>query len=270
MYIKLTSILLAIAGGYALTSCRDSHAQADAIARIEVSDSIPESVKRAVKAVANDDSIGFASAVSYPLERPYPLRDIANEKEMRSYYHKMVDDSLKNVVAKSGPEKWGEYGWRGWSLDNGQYLWIDDGIYDVQYLSQAEKAEKDKLASDEIKSLEPSMREGWQPVTCLQDKEKGTIYRIDKSNPQPAVNPDKYRLAIYDKGMDLKSKPTSILYGEEDQGGSAINSIYTFATNKGEELTIETDCPENDSPILINPNGSEVELTKVYWRELVK
>lgn len=274
MHIRITSLILAIAGGMVAASCaRGAHSSNSALNDLVKSDSIPASVKSAAKAIADNDSVAFAALVSYPLERPYPLRDIENAEQMRGYYKTMVDDSLRNVVTQSGPDKWSEYGWRGWSIDDGRYIWIDDdAIYDVEYISAAERDRLNDYARHEIASLPENMRRGWTPVICLKDKESNTVYRIDAAEPKDRDSePDatRYRLSVYNQGANLKGKPSAIYYGVEEQGGSAINRVYSFGATPGNEILIETDCPDSESPLLIMPDGTDRSLEKAYWRELL-
>lgn len=130
---------MALISGTLLVGCRHTQAGRTAVEAVEQSDSLPVAVKKLVRAIADNDSDGFAHMVSYPLQRPYPLRDIENADQMKAYYKNMVDDSLRNAVTHAGPDRWSEYGWRGWSLDDGRYIWVDDQVYDVQYLSYKEK-----------------------------------------------------------------------------------------------------------------------------------
>ena len=98
-------------------SCDRGGAPKSRLDRLMENDSIPATVKQLVRSVADGDSIQFARLVSYPLKRPYPLHDIENADQMAHYYREMVDDSLRNAILESSPEDWGEYGWRGWSVN---------------------------------------------------------------------------------------------------------------------------------------------------------
>ena len=118
------------------SACDRSKSVSAATSGIEQSDSIPEEVKKLVSIVAKDDSAAFSTIVSYPLSRPYPLKDIETSEQMKQYYSVLVDDSLKSVIVTSRPEDWEKYGWRGWGLKGGAYVWLDTEIYDVSYLRQ--------------------------------------------------------------------------------------------------------------------------------------
>lgn len=232
------------------------------------SDSIPQSVKNLVKAIDKDDSRAFASLVSYPLERPYPLKDITSEEEMIAYYPTMVDDSLKNVISHSVPSQWSNEAWRGFTLDDGQYVWLDENLYDVTYISAAEKRERASLIKKEMESLNPSLGKGWTPVSCLKSTVNGTIYRIDSK-----MEGDKeiYRMAIYNPGAPLKDKPSKVLTGYKSEEGTADTPTYYFSCPDGTEVVFSPDDPGiNDigmQLIYTTPSAphQHIAVEKAYW-----
>lgn len=266
--------LLSIAFAVPLAGCgRDSKGEArdKAVVAVEACDSIPSPVKKLVRAVADNDSDGFAALVSYPLQRPYPLRDIRDADEMKKYYRELVDDSLRKVITTSGPEKWSEYGWRGWTLDDGRYIWVDDDVYDVQYISQKELKAIDSLSRREVETMAPSLRQGWLPTLCLRDDTHGTVYRIDKrTRHDRGQGGHHYRLAVYGPGSDLREIPAQLLEGLMENEGTAGTVIYRFHDSSGAETIIEPDAPDTPSPILVTPSDSTIELTRAYWHELVE
>ncbi|MDE7402059.1 MAG: hypothetical protein K2M87_01455 [Muribaculaceae bacterium] len=268
MYIKITTLLLALTSGGLLTSCHKSEASDNsAVSSIEASDSLPTGVKRLVRTIADNDSDGFAKLVSYPLQRPYPLHDIENEDQMRHYYHKLVDDSLRNTVTKSGPAHWSEFGWRGWSLDDGTYVWVDDNVYAVNYVSRHEQRMLDSLRSAEVRSLPESIRNGWQPVLCLRSSSDGTVYRIDSRTAKTDDNSNHYRLAVYNGGTGLDRVPGKLLDGSMQSEGTIGNIIYEFHDAAGTSLYIEPDSPDGGSR-LYNSQDSVVMLQRAYWHQL--
>lgn len=242
----------------------------DAVEAIEKCDSIPEAVKRLVRAVAEDDSSSFAKLVSYPLQRPYPLHDITNEEEMTAYYRQLVDDSLRNVIIKSGPEKWSEYGWRGWSLDDGSYIWVDENIYDVNYISHLEHQNLDSLNKMEIESIAPSIRKGWRPIMCLTDDEVGRVYRVDIQTEGNTSDSHHYRLAVYNPGAKLKGLPSRLLEGVMESEGSIGAISYRFHDKgSGKDYILSPESAEAMEPSLTLPDGKSVTLSRAYWHELV-
>lgn len=253
-----------------LVACAGKQSSESKVAEIEASDSLPQSVKILVRAVADGDSSAFASIVSYPLERPYPLRDIKDSVEMVKYYNVIVDDSLHHVLTTSSPDKWNEYGWRGWTVNNGEYLWIDENLYDIGYLSKEEIKERDRLIAEEIASLPTGMREGWTPVVCLKATDGKSFYRID-SHPGPGEG-DMYRLSIYDLSTPLNGSPALILTGYSETEGTANTTTYHFSDEQGEEALYEADITDSSTPKLVftlKGKSTEVEVEKAYWRDIL-
>lgn len=269
MFIKISTILLALTAGLALPGCGKQSATESNVEAIEQSDSIPEGVKRLVRALADNDTDSFAEMVSYPLQRPYPLHDIHDAAQMKKYYREMVDDSLRNAIIKSRPGQWKDHGWRGWSLEDGHYIWIDETVYDVQYISQKELRKIDSLTNEEVKSINPRISDGWRPVLCLRDRANGRVYRIDTRTKNKENTPHLYRLAMYGDNADLRGLPALLLEGVMESEGSAGTVLYRFQDKEGKELILEPDAPDSGYPILIEPNDSVIELNRAYWHELI-
>lgn len=261
---------MAIISGTLLVGCRHSQAGRTAVEAVEQSDSLPVAVKKLVRAIADNDSDGFAHMVSYPLQRPYPLRDIENADQMKAYYKNMVDDSLRNAVTHAGPDRWSEYGWRGWSLDDGRYIWVDDQVYDVQYLSHKEKKALDSLVNVEIQSIEPSIRKGWRPVMCLRNTVNGKIYRIDTNTHDHGGDTSRYRLAVYNPDSDLEALPTQLIEGALEEEGTIGSIVYHFCDKDGHYITVEPETVDSPTARLTESGDSITELQRVYWHELVK
>ncbi len=266
-FINILVVALAI---MPLAGCGKGKSDSADISAIENSDSVPVGVKKFVKVVADGDEKEFAAIVSYPLSRPYPLKDIRNPREMEKYYKVMVDDSLKKVVTHSGPKRWGNRGWRGWGLEDGKYVWIDDSVYEVPYMSVREKALRDSLSAADIRSIEKSLRKGWQPALCLKG-EDGSVYRIDVG---PAKRGESvYRLAIYSPEADLAAIPSSLLTGYRDMEGTASVTVYYFKGDDALQVVYVADISGDSTPQLeFNyPDGrqSYLPVKPVYWLDLI-
>lgn len=253
-----------------LAGCSGGTKKAD-ISEIEGCDSIPKSVKALVRAVADNDTVRFAEMVNYPLSRPYPLHDIEDEVQMRQYYGVMVDDSLRNVIVSSRPDDWEEYGWRGWTIGRGDYLWVDEDLYDVSYVSARERAMLDSLTTTEISTLELHLRDGWRPVMCMKGVENGSVYRIDeRRNRQGAPE---YRLLGYVEGADLRSIPFENLTGHAEIEGTAGTLIYHFTSPTGAKAVFEPEVPDGSLPQIdfTSPAGvrTAVPVVRAYWLDLL-
>ena len=248
----------------------DKSAKTD-IAEIENCDSIPDGIKRLVKAVAEDDSVGFSAMVSYPLARPYPLRDIESAEQMKGYYPILVDDSLKSVITKSHPGDWEEYGWRGWSLKGGEYVGIDEDLYDVSYLSGRERMMLDSLTLLDIGSVDSALRHGWTPVMCLKGAENGDVYRIDSTRDREGM--PHYRMLVYSHGSDLHGTPLLNMTGHMESEGTAGTRTYYFVSDSGLRASFSPDVPDGSSLEIEftdtrNSTDSVVSVTRVYWLDL--
>lgn len=256
---------------FSFSACGKPRAEESKVAEIQNADSLPQSVKLLVKAVADGDTSAFASIVSYPLERPYPLRDIVDSTQMVGYYNIMVDDSLHHVLTTSAPEKWSELGWRGWTVKNGEYLWIDEKLYDVNYLSKEEIALRDRLIAEEIACLPEDMREGWTPVIILTAPSDGSVYRID-SHKGPGDS-DIFRLAIYAANDSLTGRPSLTLTGHRMNEGTASTTTYHFSDEKGDSALYQADITDSEDPVLtffLKGEQTDLPVKKVYWRDLRK
>lgn len=232
---------------------------------------LPEDVRPVAIAIMNEDPHTLASLVSYPLERTYPLRDIRDSADMVRYAPILMDDSIRKVISHAPDTVWHQVGWRGWTIDNGEYLWIDGGkIYAVNYVSRRERQMLDSLRQAEISSLEPSMRKGWIPVTCMIDSTSGAIFRIDEREDGDSAS---YRLAGYRSGENLNGRPTIVLYGSLQLQGSMGNRFYIFQDSEGNKAAYSPDYDGMDTvPTLeLDRHGkaSFYRPTRAYWLDHV-
>lgn len=271
MYNQISTLILYISMIILTAGCHktaEANTCENSVAVIMESDSVPDGVKKLVKTIADNDSTGFSDLVSYPLERPYPLHDIENSDQMREYYSTMVDDSLRKEIVTSKPMDWGEYGWRGWALKDGNLIWIDsDKISMVPYLSKLEKQKQNHLINKEMQSIAPSMRKGWNPVIVYENPEDGTIYRIDVRNKEKKSR-DLYRLSEYKDRKKLREKPSRMLEGSMETEGTVMTYIYRFKDKNGEEIEIDNNDMTTGKPVLIMPSDSSIELRKIYWLDV--
>lgn len=272
-----TAACMAIAGATVITTaCTAGHNKGnDNYPNYELfvhNDTVPEIVRNIVTTVYDNDSVGFSGLISYPLLRPYPLKDIKNAEEMTAYYNILVDDSLRNVILNSRPDEWQKFGWRGYSLHDGEYLWADEKIYSVNYLSGREREMADSLIRIEKSSLPKSLGEGWEPGLTLLSEGDGKIFRIDINRNENLKDRPKYRLSVYgEKGIkNLKGMPDEIIYGYMASEGSANIISYIFQDNSGREYIIFPDDPSTGTPTIELPDGTETGLAKTYWHELIQ
>lgn len=270
IYTLTATLLMA---GVTLVSCSGKH-EGD---RHELH--APDAVKSVAEALLNDSAKAFASAVSYPLSRPYPLKDIPDSETMVKYYPTMVDDSLRHSVTHAPDSLWSDTGWRGWTLDLGEYFWIEDGkIYAMDYVSKAERHLLDSLRKEEIASLAPHMRRGWVPVGCIIDSVSGTVFRIDSHGKvtTDTLTTDSliYRFAVYSVDQSLGDAPAILLYGELNEEGTMGSRFYHFKDSAGTVADYTPDIiPEDSVPTIeIESHGKALRYhaRPGYWLDIIK
>ena len=76
------------------------------------------------QAVRQNNRSAIAKMITYPLSQPYPLQDIANEKEFIKHYNRIFPKSLLQRLDTSTMDDWSQVGWRGIMFCNG-HIWID-------------------------------------------------------------------------------------------------------------------------------------------------
>lgn len=219
-----------------------------------------------MKALAEGDASGFAALCAYPIQRLYPLRCIEDSATMVDYFPVLVDDSLKKIAKKSSPKDWHNYGWRGWALGDSTILWYDDGLQFIDYESKAETGLRKMLAKNEIMTLSPELRDGWNPVETLVETDGNRVFRIDASD-------DVFRLLEYERDGDLRGKPLMILIGSMSSEGSAGYRVFVFSDSVGK--TKAEYLPDAEPPVKIDITTPDKKLKshhvrRGYWRDLVK
>lgn len=254
--------------------CRSGHSRLqdeNETIDFDTSTPLPSGITQFSEAIRKMNPQAFATHVSYPLPRPYPLRDIEDSTMMVNYFPIMIDDSLRNVFAKASRADWAQAGWRGWTLDAGQYIWYEDGIYAFPYISKKEKQLLRKAIEKDLASLSPELSRGWEPLMCVESASPNYIYRIDRS----ITTPDQYRLLEYALSDNLRSTPRLIMEGEMTLDGTMQTRIFNFKGKNGEtalffpdpsddsSMSIDFKTKESDSPhtIFVNP---------VYWIDFIK
>lgn len=267
MLSSFSNIVIFTLSALSLTACSNGKGSGVSLSEIENSDSIPMQVKQLIKAVAEDDTASFARLVSYPLSRPYPLHDLQSPQELENYYSEMVDDSLKTALTTSKVADWEEFGWRGWSFKNGEYLWLDENLYDLPYVSGREHQMLDSLVKVEMASLHPSLREGWLPTGAMRSIDGKTIGRIDSQ--KTSDGDPLFRLSLYRNGADLTGVPTDIFTGHRLVEGTAQTYIYHFTDPSGRNVIFEPEVPDGSVPQLEISSAKGVHDTlsmeRIYW-----
>lgn len=255
-------------------ACSNAASAPTPVQLIENDDSLPKGVKNVVRAIYQSDTATFANNIMYPLDRPYPLHDISDKQAMEQYYNVLVDDSLKKVITHSTPSQWNQFGWRGWTLLDGQYIWIDsDSIYNINYVSARETAIIDSLNNLDIHSLPPQLRHGsWKPVCCMKAIDNAHIYRIDLDRNHNTKSPA-YRLSRFDSPRMMRISPSLVCSGYLEMQGSASLGTYHFSAPSGESYEFSPESPDG-SPLTIDvyKNDRQIQsipVTPAFWLDLL-
>lgn len=256
------ALLIAFAG---LGACHDVKAEKDKSSDTELESRPDEGLNRLMKAIAAGDAEAFASICVYPVQRPYPLKDIADSIAMVYYFPVMIDDSIRSAMQEATVEDWESYGWRGWSMSEGNPVWYDEGVQYVAYVSPAERGLRRLLAREEIQSLSPEYREGWEPVMTLLSNDRNKLYRIDSKG-------DRMRLMGFDAPFRVNEKPSVMMIGTMTTEGSGDYTTYNF--NDADGLTAVY-APDAEPPVKITFKSAtsaddEVVVYPAYWRDEVQ
>lgn len=255
-------IYIAIIGSLSLSSlfaCSSSNRNTGEATDTVVADTTTaqQKIRTLTEAVRDNNEQKFASVVNYPLQRPYPLHDIKNAKEMQKYYPTMVDEKLRKTVSEADSTDWTDMGWRGHVLGDGQLMVDDDGLYAVNYLSPTESAMRDSLRRAEIASLPQTLRGSWTPVGAFYDATNKKVYRVDVLNDGQT-----YRLAEF-PASKIKSKPLRVMTGNKTEEGSAQSVSYNFPNG----VTLIPEDAQTGEPVL-QQGDSSTPLQSVYWLDL--
>lgn len=270
MRLKIVIASVAASIIFALSACSNGKSP-KAITRARL-DSFPDPVRPVIEAMAKNDKDKFASLILYPLQREYPLHDINNKAEMLRAYDFIVDDSLHRAIASSKAADWSQNGWRGWSLLDGQYVWVDDSIYSIPYMGKAEQALRDTLVARDLASLSMSLSKGWTPECCFRQKDGKHIYRIDRSTKE-GVKPT-YRLLMYTDTDKMRGEPDRNLQGYREAEGSMLIITYYFAYDDGSRVIVTPEPVDSPYPTLQIEghgiaSGTSMDLLKAYWLDML-
>lgn len=240
----------------------DSVVEIDSMSPYSIKEEKESGLARIRKCIVNGDARQLASLVChYPFSRPYPLKDIENQKQMIAYFDILFDEHIKRMLRNSTDEDWNNGGWRGYYFNNGLIWASPDSLEAVNYMSAKEKVLYEKTIKKDMASLHPSLqKKGLRPLLCYQDQTDGSILRVDKDK-------EKYRLALYHKGTKLSGIPDVCVYGTMEIQGSMAIGCFSF--KKGQTM-YEFDDDSNE--LIISVSGEVKErhqLSKCYWLDKV-
>ena len=231
-----------------------------------ISGTTPAGLKRIMESIAKGDAKTLASLTSYPIRLRYPLKNIANKKQMIAQFNTLFDKPYRNRLRRAKVEDWSEVGWRGFCFGNGE-LWVSsDTLYAVNYESDKFKAQRENLVKKEMKSLHASLQKGgWKPYKCYRDKTDGSIIRIDEKG-------EKYRLALFRKNSALTGKPDVCSVGTLDIQGSMAILVFNFPLNGHTSYELSDDGWGYDVTLTLvvdEDRQDDHQLEFCYWLDLI-
>ena len=246
-----------------------------------------------MKSIADGDAKTLASLAIYPIERRYPLRNIASSSDMVKRFDLIFDQKFRDRMKSSKASDWHSYGWRGYSYGEDNALWVYDSLTIINYYSAQEKALYDQLVKKEMASLHESLRgNGWYPFCCYKNLTDGSIVRVDiraretkeeknfhkdgvaLAYPQLQAfkirGDEEFRLSIYPKGYNLNGKPRMSLTGYVDIGGSANMMDYVFKNGNTEIEFGDSFYEDGKQFLMLRKDGKETqyEIEPCYWLDL--
>ena len=253
-----------------------------------------EHIGAIMKSIADGDANTLASLAIYPIERRYPLRNIASFSDMVKRFDQIFDQKFRNRMKSSKASDWHSYGWRGYSYGEDNALWVYDSLTIINYYSAQEKALYDQLVKKEMASLHESLRgNGWYPFCCYKNLTDGSIVRVDiraretkeeknfhmdgvaLAYPQLQAfkirGDEEFRLSIYPKGLGLKEKPQMVLTGYVEIGGSANMMDYIFKKENYEIEFGDSFYEDGKQLLMIKKEDKETqhEIESCYWLDLI-
>lgn len=227
-------------------------------------------IGRLIASASKGDASEFASLCRYPIERLYPLHDVMDSADMVDRYDLIFDKTLKEAVAATKIDDWGECNWRGYTFGDGGHIWLDGNVYLIPYHSKAEILIREDLIKKDMCSIKPELAIGWFPELCLIDSISDTIYRIDVREIDAMET--ECRLMAYDKMDSPNCIPKLILIGHKELQGTADTRCFIFPCKDGAEWVICDMWYENKITLYVEGKDeicSSINLKKIYWLDII-
>ena len=273
---------------------KQGHVQAQDVSlevNMEVSGSA-ENLETIMRCIAEGDAGRLASMTMFPIERPYPLRDIEDSADMVRRFHQVFDRPYREKMGRATKKDWRSYGWRGYCYGKGYDLWVYDELTAIHYLSPQETTLRNELLKKEKATLHRKLQgEEWVAYGCYKDEADSSVIRIDlakrrerkKANfhgddmgyPQMEAyqvrGDEVVRMAIYRNGTKLTDYPDVVTNGYLRIEGSARVRTLVFPKAKGDSLEIPNDMEDGGMGLVRNGDyGAAHALTPVYWLDLIE
>ena len=200
-------------------------------------------VDRFLDVFRSEDRSKIVRLVHYPLRRTYPLPYIVDPEQMLERYDEVFDERITALISDSELTDWSDVGWRGIMLQHG-VVWLDyDGLLRaLNYTSEREQAERDRLLRMERAGLHRSLREDHEPILewitehyrvriDFMQRAESVVWKRDESKPFDGPQPTfgGFRYAAWDADRTHDQEPDLILYGGQlIREGSGGDRRYLF------------------------------------------
>ena len=226
-------------------------------------------IKKIMRSIVKGDAESLASMTIFPIERPYPLKDIVDSADMVERFHQIFDKQFRAKMARSTMKAWRSAGWRGYCFGDNSDLWVYDSLIKVLYISPQEDSLRTKLLHDEKTSLHKKLQgDEWVAYNCYKDEKDGSVIRIDLKKDRKQN--DKVRMAIYRNGTKLSDYPDFVAEGELKIEGSMRVKTLVFPKTKEGAIEISDDFENGGISLTINEDYEHAHtLIPVYWLDLV-
>ena len=202
----------------------------------------------------------IADNINYPLLREYPIPSIKNKQELRKRFHEVFDNKLIQMIAQSKISDWEEYGWRGYSINNGE-VWMADShgiITAVNYQSNFEAHLIKELIIKDKAQLHPSLRNYMKPIAKY--KTKNHHIRIDQ------ISDDNFRYASWSIGESESAKPSIVLNNGILKLEGTMNVEYYIFKNGIYTYTLAQNLADGnfDMTLEITKNDNIIQSEEAY------
>ena len=231
-------------------------------------------LSQVIRSIINGDYEALASVTNFPIWRPYPEKEITNAQELKSQFHILFDDSIRRDLRNYTTEDWELMGWRGFMLNNGQYLWADeDGhLSYINYESSKLTAYREQLRKEEYQML--NELPGWTTGDCLVAVDSSVFLRLEEMDGVE-------RLHIFTHDVN-PYRQHLVFNGTMESQGTCHNDVYWYACADG-LITVWINSPTClDSEINYgiafpdswdipeNLRDSTFACEKAFWRDVKK
>lgn len=197
-----------------------------------------------IELIRQNNRMGLAEKVMYPLSRPNPVPDIKNKQEFVKYYTTLFDTAFKKKLIDTEFDSTNTIDtYTGFGLLNGEIWLFDDGrIMTFNHSSPEEIKLIETLKQQTEKRIHASVKP-WQRNLYVCETDKFLI-RVDQMD-----NSD-IRYVSWSKPKHIEDKPDIILYhGVQEFQGTMGGITYTFKNREYFYVVDQVNMAETDEEV---------------------